>query len=101
MRRVVGAARGREVPVLGEVTMKRFKAPWGMWLWLMSALGTTVCLVVALSANSVWWRALALLSIAVAALFMVRGYWVAADCILVRRLLWSTRLPLAGLQSVR
>jgi hypothetical protein len=33
------------------------------------------------------------------ALFAVRGYTVTPDAILIRRLFWTTRLPLAGLQS--
>jgi hypothetical protein len=31
----------------------------------------------------------------------VRGYTVTSDTILVQRLFWTTRLPLAGLQSAR
>jgi hypothetical protein len=33
------------------------------------------------------------------ALFTIRGYGISSDAILVHRLLWSTRLPRAGLQS--
>jgi len=35
------------------------------------------------------------------ALFTIRGYTVTPDAILVHRLVWNTRLPLAGLQSAR
>jgi hypothetical protein len=35
------------------------------------------------------------------ALFTIRGYSIASDCILVHRLLWSTRLPRAGLESAQ
>jgi len=31
--------------------------------------------------------------------FTIRGYTIAADVLLVHRLFWTTRLPLAGLQS--
>jgi Bacterial PH domain len=45
---------------------------------------------------------LALLPLAIVcggALFTIRGYAVTADALLVRRLWWATRLPLAGLCS--
>jgi hypothetical protein len=35
------------------------------------------------------------------ALFSIRGYTVAPEELLVHRLLWSTRIPLVGLQSAR
>jgi hypothetical protein len=35
------------------------------------------------------------------ALFAIRGYTVTADAILIHRLFWATRLPLAGLKSAR
>jgi hypothetical protein len=35
------------------------------------------------------------------AFFTIRGYTVTPDAILVHRLVWNTRLPLAGLQSAR
>jgi hypothetical protein len=36
---------------------------------------------------------------AISALFAIRGYAITADAILVRRPLWTTRLPRAGLRS--
>ena len=48
------------------------------------------------------WVGWLLLALVVAcALFIVRGYTVTPDAILVHRLLWTTRLPLAGLQSAQ
>ena len=35
------------------------------------------------------------------ALFTIRGYTITADAILIHRLFWATRLPLAGLKSAR
>src|SRR3954464_11996498 len=35
------------------------------------------------------------------ALFTIRGYTVTPDALLVHRLFWTTRLPLAGLQSAQ
>jgi Bacterial PH domain len=81
--------------------MNRFDAPWGGWLWAISVLATAACLLAAVFASSIWIRILSVLAICLAALFTVRYYTITSDCILVRRLLWSTRLPLHGLQSAR
>ncbi len=90
--------------------MGRFKAPWGKSLWVMSAIGTGICLGVSIlllrtnpplrtSTLQFWLGMLPLISIVVAALFTVRGYSVLGDSLFVERLFWSTRLSLAGLQS--
>ena len=48
------------------------------------------------------WRGWLLVALVVGcALFTIRGYTVTPDAILVHRLVWNTRLPLAGLQSAR
>jgi hypothetical protein len=39
------------------------------------------------------------LLVGVSALFCIRGYAVEEDALLIRRLLWTTRISLAGLQS--
>jgi hypothetical protein len=92
--------------------MKHYEAPWSTALIVMSVLTTIVCLGGAAGA----WLILAarlppgVLGLAVllplvilfgAALFTIRGYSIASDCILVHRLLWSTRLPRAGLESAQ
>ena len=90
--------------------MKHFKAPWAMSLRVISVFATVTCLalpVVALEvrpmpANVVVFNCvLAVVLIFGAALFTVRGYVVRPDCLLVERLFWETRLPLAGLESAR
>ncbi len=81
--------------------MRQFKAPWGTVLWVMSALATSICIAIAALPNSPWARTLPLLGMAVAALFIVRDYRITPDSILITRLMWTTRLPLAGLQSAR
>jgi hypothetical protein len=40
-------------------------------------------------------------ALAVCALFIVRGYVLTPDSILVKRLFWKTRLPLDGLESAK
>lgn len=89
---------------------KEHRAPWSRSLILISVLSSLLCLGIsagfALSRDPRlhWPALLPLVVLAVCALFTVRGYLVTADALLVRRLLWSTRLPWAGaaaLQSVR
>lgn len=84
--------------------MKSFNAPWGTSLWAMSALATGVCVAASVFAGQkagVWIGIIPLLIVVGAVPFIVRGYAVTSDSILVERLFWTTRLPLAGLQSAR
>ncbi len=89
--------------------MKTYKAPWGRALVVISTL-----LVVLSIANVVAFhfllpdepRNLVLLAqwtlpaIVLACLpFMIRGYAITDDSILIRRLFWETRLDRAGLKS--
>ena len=48
-----------------------------------------------------WEGFLPLAIILVSALFTIRGYTVTSDALLVRRLFWTTRLSLDGLESVQ
>lgn len=90
--------------------MKHYEAPWGRALIVISVLTTVVCL--GASAGGCWeaatghqpaplrWVALLPLMILFGcALFTIRGYAIGSDAILVHRLLWSTSLPRAGLES--
>lgn len=87
--------------------MKHYKAPWSTSLIVISSLATVLCLGIAL--GMVWngrgifpWLALLPLAIVIgSAPFTIRGYTVTSDAILVHRLFWTTRLPLAGLQSAQ
>jgi hypothetical protein len=86
--------------------MKYYKARWGALLVILSTLLTVACLVPAIAefrhhgaAAWVGWMLLTL--IAGCALFSVRGYTVTPEAILIRRMGWNTRLPLAGLQWAR
>ena len=87
--------------------MKTYKAPWSTSLIAISSFTTLVCAGIAIGiilsdhgARS--WVALGPVAIIVGcALFMSRGYTVTPTAILVHRLLWTTRLPLTGLQSAQ
>jgi len=46
-----------------------------------------------------WLLPLPLLILPGAALFAIRGYAIEPNALAIRRLLWTTRLPLSGLQS--
>src|ERR1019366_8713080 len=92
--------------------MKHYEAPWGTLLIVTSVLTT----VGGLAASVVAGLGLAakqppgmlgcvvLLPLVIlfgAALFTIRGYSISSDSILVYRLLWSTVLPRAGLESAQ
>ncbi|MFZ4775101.1 MAG: PH domain-containing protein [Terrimicrobiaceae bacterium] len=90
--------------------MKTYKAPWGTPLIVLSTLATLLCLGITFGTPflpasrhggewGMWLRWLPLALIFGSALFMIRGYAITPDAILVHRLLWSTRLPRAGLLS--
>ncbi|HMN27214.1 MAG TPA: PH domain-containing protein [Caldilineaceae bacterium] len=90
--------------------MKHFKAPWGVPLIIMSALASVICLAATIllwqpptlaqiGHYSFWLRLLPLGLLTGCALFVVRGYTLTPDTLLIHRLFWATRLPLADLQS--
>ena len=87
--------------------MKSYKAPWSTSLAIISLLVSLICVGTAIvmlwSGHGLirWAAVLPLAIISGGALFTVRGYTVAQDAIMVHRLFWTTRLPLAGLQSVQ
>lgn len=85
--------------------MKFHAAPWSNGLVVLSLLATGICAGVGFLLASregpggplgLWLMAGI---VAGALLFTVRGYWVSGNTLCIRRLLWSTRLPLAGLVS--
>jgi hypothetical protein len=84
--------------------MEGYKAHWSILLIVLSALLSALCVALALQAfrNGSWWLGLSLLGLVIGcALFAIRGYTITPDAILVHRLFWATRLPLAGLQSAQ
>jgi hypothetical protein len=90
--------------------MKTYKAPWSRALVVVSVLATLLCAGVALGTwllpqpkhggEVMTWLRWFLAALAPAcALFIVRGYTITPDAILVHRPFWNTRLPRAGLRS--
>lgn len=83
-----------------------YRAVWGRPLrWtsvLVSvlALGGAVSLVANLSGSLRWLGLLPPVGFGVAALFCIRGYALDGSNLLIRRLLWTTRISLSGLESV-
>lgn len=90
--------------------VKIYRAPWGRALKWLSAAMVLVTVVLMLlpffpqekvplwaSQGAVGGMPLLLLA---CLMFTVRGYEITEDVVLVRRLFWKTRLPLAGLKSV-
>jgi len=90
-----------------NVSSKTHKAPWGTSLIVVSSLVTLLCMGIAIGMSlsgpsALSWKSLLPLAIiVVGALFTIRGYTVTPDAVLVHRLFWTTRLPLAGLQSAQ
>jgi hypothetical protein len=83
-----------------------FHAPWGKALRWMSAFSVVlivaICIVIrVVDRSSASWLALWLPPVLLggAALFVIREYRIEPRTLLIRRLLWTTHLPLAGLKS--
>ena len=83
-----------------------FKAPWGKALRWMSA-GSSLIFLAATIPRSLtiapdflrWLMVLPLLLLPAAALFIIRSYSIEPNTLAIQRLMWTTRLPLSGLQS--
>lgn len=86
-----------------------FDAPWGRIVTVVTLLATTLLLALpvflgfTLPEDRAWLRlgamALPLTILAGTTPFMVRGYTLEGQTLLVHRLFWSTRVELAGFQS--
>lgn len=87
--------------------MKNHDAPWGKMLVIISLLVSMFCIGLAaffiLSGRTLspWSTAIPVGILVVCALFTVRGYAIGSGELLIRRLLWTTRLPLKDLVSAR
>ncbi|MEW5974828.1 MAG: PH domain-containing protein [Acidobacteriota bacterium] len=91
-------------------SMTEYQAPWSKSLIVLSVLGGAVCLVASFMLLSkpssqgfreaqLWVGLAPLVVVGGCALFMVRGYSLTPDSVMVHRLLWSTQVSLAGLES--
>jgi len=92
--------------IIGQHTfVTRYKAPWSATLIIVSSLATIICLFMVFSISRFVHRALLIanllpLIVILGALpFIIRGYIVTPDAILVRQLFWVKRLPLKDLLS--
>jgi hypothetical protein len=87
--------------------MKKYRAPWSITLIVISSAATAICIGVAITLlkenqeSMRWLAALPILTVVGAAFFNIRGYVIVPEAVLIRRLFWRTRLPLADLQAVR
>ena len=85
---------------------KCYRAVWGRPLRWTSALVSVLALAGAVSLVTSlqgWMRLLGLLppvGFGMAALFCIRGYALEGTTLLIRRLVWTTRISLSGLESV-
>ena len=89
--------------------MSYFRAPWSTSLIVTSVFASLLCIGASYTMRSVpageLQPVLSLISvlpfgiIVISTLFIIRGYVLTYDALLVKRLLWTTRLPLAGLES--
>jgi hypothetical protein len=84
----------------------QFKAPWGKTLRWVSAFCCLLILAAFLPSwlklkleELRWLAVLPALILPGAALFIVRSYEIEPNVLVIRRLLWTTRLSLSGLQS--
>lgn len=72
---------------------------------LVSALATVLCVGIAVwqawrgHGALPWVATLPILLLLGGALFTIRGYSLGPDALLIHRLVWTTRVPLRGLQS--
>lgn len=84
---------------------KFYRAPWGMMLIVISALTTILCLGIPAIEfikphnNKDFALFLPVLLLAGGALFIIKGYTLTNDTLIIHRLFWDTQLPLAGLKS--
>lgn len=87
--------------------MKRYSAPWSKLLFAISCFLTLLCFGIGVaetlrgSGLRMWISWLPAALTFGCALFTIRGYTITPQSILVHRLLWSTQLPRAGLDSAQ
>ena len=87
--------------------MQHYTAPWSRLLVVISSFAVLLCggisgvLLWQNPAGGRWLQVLPVVLLLGAVPFVIRGYSITADAILVHRCGWTTRLPLAGLGSAR
>lgn len=83
---------------------RNYPAKWSRSLWVISIAATLICWVVAAvgfrtGSGGYWKMGLGLLIPLCAAPFAVLGYTIVPGHLLIRRLLWNTRIPLGQLED--
>jgi len=82
--------------------MQTFGAPWGKTLLFISIISTALLVLVALALDRSGPLPRLLLLLPAGALpFVIRGYTIEDGHLGIRRLFWTTRIPLAGLKSAQ
>ncbi len=94
------------------MTTRTYAAPWGRRIWLITGAVTLFGLVFALvlpwslpvrnpDERRVLWLVapVALLIVAGSSFWMIRGFELTSDTLIVHRSFWSNRIPLAAIQS--
>jgi len=94
------------------MTTKTYAAPWGRRIWLITGAVTLFGLVFALvlpwslpvrNPDERWglWIAapVTLLIVGGTSFWMIRGFELTSDTLIVQRSFWSNRIPLAAIQS--
>ncbi|HEY2711601.1 MAG TPA: PH domain-containing protein [Chthoniobacterales bacterium] len=84
--------------------MKNYTAPWSRSLIYMSVFATLICVTVAVTVaarGDVWLAVLPLAIVLGGLLLTIQSYTVTSEALLIRRLFWTTRLPLADLRSAQ
>jgi hypothetical protein len=85
---------------------EHYQAPWGTALVVLSSVVSGLCLTIAVFAfrkgeGSIWLGGALVALVMGCALFSIRGYTITRDALLIHRVFWTTRLPLAGLQTAQ
>ncbi len=96
---------------MAELTQKRaeFGAPWGTSLKLMTVVSTAILVGVASiplftgpSGNIFWILIMTVMPLSIlfiCSLFMIRGFVLTNDTLVIKRLFWNTEVSLSGLES--
>ncbi|HEX6903949.1 MAG TPA: PH domain-containing protein [Thermoanaerobaculia bacterium] len=89
---------------------KVFRAPWSRSLQWMTGISVGILLAIPLLGLTtgpryllIWQLGMVVMPLAIllgSALFVIRGYELESGKLLIRRLLWTTTVDLAGLQTV-
>jgi hypothetical protein len=88
-----------------------FNAPWGKSLKVMTGLSATILVGIPVigiftgpHGSLLWILGMIVMPLSmlfIVSLFSIRGYMLTTDSLLIRRLIWNSRIALSGLQSIK